>query len=154
MTEKVKQINIDSLHTPFSFPHLPAHDEIQIVSRALDDMTTNIHNQVNTIKQFVAHVSHEFKTPLMSLQSTIDVGEKTKQYEIVMTHAREEIGIMDRLLDTLLILTQTHKKPFLEKSNHNLEALLVPLLREMQEKYPQIRFLYTGDPLITLTTHQ
>jgi signal transduction histidine kinase len=73
LAKKVKRIDIDSLHNNLTFDHLPAHDEIHIVSRALDDMTTKLHHQVSTIKQFVANVSHEFKTPLMSLQSTLDV---------------------------------------------------------------------------------
>lgn len=154
LAEKIQQIDIDSLHTSFSFPHLPAHDEIRIVSNALDDMMTNIHHQVAILKQFIANVSHEFKTPLMALQSTIDLGEQTKQYEIVLAQARDEIGIMDRLLDTLIILTQTNQKPILEKNGINLDTTIGPLIREMEKKYPHIHFVYIGNPETMLVTHQ
>lgn len=109
LAQKVQTIDIDSLQQSRAFPHLPAHDEIQIVAHALEKMTKKVDTQVATIKQFVANVSHEFKTPLMSLQSTIDLGEKTKQYESVLTQSREQIAVMHRLLDTLTLLTRIQK---------------------------------------------
>lgn len=109
LAQKVQTIDIDSLQQSRAFSHLPAHDEIQIVAHALEKMTKKVDTQVATIKQFVANVSHEFKTPLMSLQSTIDLGEKTKQYESVLIQSREQIAVMHRLLDTLTLLTRIQK---------------------------------------------
>ena len=154
LAEKVKKIDIDSLDTSFSFSHLPAHDEIHIVSSALQEMTTNIHHQVAVLKQFITNISHEFKTPLMALQSTIDVGEKTKQHDMVLAQVRDEIGIMDRLLDTLTMLAQTDKKLKLEKKYINLDTTIAPLIREIQKKYPHIQFFYTGDSTIVIETNQ
>jgi signal transduction histidine kinase len=154
LAKKVQSIDIDSLHNNLTFDHLPEHDEIHIVSRALDEMTTKVHNQVTLIKQFVANVSHEFKTPLMSLQSTLDVGEKTKNYTDVLLQTREQIGVMSRLLDTLTILTQAHHSSVIEKQEVSLEQSIVPLLRTLQEKYPAVQFTQKIDPHATLFTHQ
>jgi signal transduction histidine kinase len=154
LAKKVKRIDIDSLHNNLTFDHLPEHDEIHIVSRAIDEMTTKLHHQVSTIKQFVANVSHEFKTPLMSLQSTLDVGEKTKNYESVLSQTRDQIGIMNRLLDTLTILTNAQSNTVLEKSVLKLEDVLVPLILTMQEKYPHIQFEQTIDAKATVRAHQ
>ena len=154
LAKKVQSIDIDSLHNKLTFAHLPAHDEIQVVSHALDDMTVKVHNQVTLIKQFVANVSHEFKTPLMSLQSTLEVGEKTKNYTSVLEQTREQIGIMKRLLDTLTILTQVHHSSVIEKQEVTLENSIVPLIRTLQEKYPAVQFTYKIDPGGMVKTHQ
>lgn len=154
LAKKVKRIDIDSLHNNLTFDHLPEHDEIHVVSRAIDEMTTKLHLQVSTIKQFVANVSHEFKTPLMSLQSTLDVGEKTKNYEFVLSQTRDQIGIMNRLLDTLTILTNVQNNTEVEKNVLNGESVLTPLIQTIQEKYPHIHFTYTIDSKATVFAHQ
>ncbi len=155
LAEKVKSLDIDSLREQqFAFAHLPAHDEIQVVSHALDEMTTKVHTQVTLIKQFVANVSHEFKTPLMSLQSTLEVGEKTKNYTDVLVQTREQIGIMSRLLDTLTLLTQVHHSSVIEKQEVSLDQSIVPLVRTLQEKYPHIQFTQKIDPQATVLTQQ
>lgn len=154
LAKKVKRIDIDSLHNNLTFDHLPEHDEIHIVSRAIDEMTTKLHHQVTTIKQFVANVSHEFKTPLMSLQSTLDVGEKTKNYENVLSQTRVQIGVMNRLLDTLTILTNTQIKGQWEKQAIILFQIVDPLVRTMQEKYPTVQFHIALDATQTIVTNQ
>jgi signal transduction histidine kinase len=155
LAKKVQTLDIDSLHTQqFAFDHLPAHDEIQIVSHALDEMTTKVHDQVVRIKQFVANVSHEFKTPLMSLQSTLEVGEKTNNYTDVLLQTRDQIGVMSRLLDTLTILTNAQHTTALQKQEINLEGTIVPLVMSMQEKYPDVQFTHTIDPHASVFTQQ
>lgn len=133
---------------------MPDHDEIHIVSRAIDEMTTKLHHQVTTIKQFVANVSHEFKTPLMSLQSTLDLGEKTKNYDTVLTQTREQIGVMNRLLDTLTILTAAQTTTNVEKNELSLEVVLYPLIEIMKKKYPHIQFEQTIDAKAIIHANQ
>jgi len=155
LAEKVKLLDIDSLHTQkFAFSHLPAHDEIQIVAHALDATATKVHNQVTLIQQFVANVSHEFKTPLMSLQSTLEVGERTKNYADVFGKVREEIGVMQRLLDTLTVLTRSQHDLQLEKNTFSLPLVLRSLVDTMQVHYPAVTFLQHIDEQATLHTHQ
>ena len=136
LAEKVQKIDVDTLETKFTFAHLPAHDEMQIVASSLQQMTTTVHEQVQAIKQFVANVSHEFKTPLMSLQSTIEVAQKTKQYDHLFTQVREQVGSMQRLLDTLTMLTRLHTTT----THHHQKIVLAPflgsLVTNMQRTYP------------------
>lgn len=155
LAEKVKLLDIDSLHKQkFAFAHLPAHDEIQIVAHALDATATKVHNQVTLIQQFVANVSHEFKTPLMSLQSTLEVGEKTKNYADVFDKVREEMGVMQRLLDTLTILTRSQHDLQLEKNTFSLPLVIWSLVDAMQTHYPAVTFVQHIDEQATLHTHQ
>lgn len=154
LAEKVTAIDIDSLQHTRSFDHLPAHDEIQIVSHALDEMTTKLHNQVGAIKQFVANVSHEFKTPLMSLQSTLEVAEKTQHYEQLFEHVRHEIASMHRLLDTLTTLTHLQATPTIEKTVHNVADVIAPLVYSSTQHYPSVLFETSIDPTLTVKMHR
>lgn len=154
LAQKVQHIDVDSLQQSLTFDHLPEYDEINILSHALDDMTTKVHAQVTTIKQFVANVSHEFKTPLMSLQSILDVSEKTKNYESTFLHIREQIGVMNRLLDTLTFLTRVHKEVHIEKRSLVIVPVIRSLISVVQEKYPWVAVVVSWDDSITCMAHQ
>lgn len=137
LAKKVQKIDVDTLETTFTFDHLPAHDEMQIVASSLQQMTTTVHEQVQAIKQFVANVSHEFKTPLMSLQSTIEVAQMTQQYDDLFVQVREQVGSMQRLLDTLTILTRLQTTTKQHHSKIMLAPLLSTLIASFQHTYPK-----------------
>jgi len=154
LAEKVQSIDIDSLQQSRIFPHLPEHDEIQIVSRALQEMTEKMDLQVATIKQFVANVSHEFKTPLMSLQSTIDVAEKVKQYDQLFPKIREQIGMMHRLLDTLTTVMQIQKTTTIKKESLGVTLIISSVLDSIRLLHPEIIFTSSGEKDLQIITHQ
>jgi signal transduction histidine kinase len=54
-------------------------DEIKILADTLDSAFQKIETQTSSLKQFITDVSHEFKTPLMVINSDIDVYEKKKE---------------------------------------------------------------------------
>nr|MBP6911570.1 hypothetical protein [Patescibacteria group bacterium] len=101
----VKDANIENLHTKLEMAHLPPDDEINIVARAIDEMKVKLHNQISSIKDFVSHVSHEFKTPLMIMRSDIDLAQKTKEYDELIEKNKQSVEHMQTLLDGLLVLT-------------------------------------------------
>lgn len=154
LAAKAQTIDIDSLHQSRIFAHLPPHDEIQIVSRAIETMTTKLDNQVTSIKQFVANVSHEFKTPLMSLQSTIELADKMNQYETLFPQINEQIKIMRRLLETLTMLMQTHQTTHLEKESLHIAAVVDQLVSAVRITYPQITYTLQIPSDLHVMTHQ
>ncbi|MCD5380912.1 HAMP domain-containing histidine kinase, partial [Candidatus Gracilibacteria bacterium] len=54
----------------------PKNDEIKIVASALNNSFSKIKKQSKNQKQFITDVSHEFKTPLMVINSKIDLYNK------------------------------------------------------------------------------
>jgi len=57
--------------------NLPENDEIMILYNTLNKSFLKIQNQNETQKQFITDVSHEIKTPLMLINSRIDLYEKS-----------------------------------------------------------------------------
>ena len=58
---------------------LPKDDEIMILYDTLKRSLLKIKKQSETQKQFITDVSHEFKTPLMIMNSRIDLYQKSIQ---------------------------------------------------------------------------
>lgn len=134
LAERVQHADIENLHTPLLMDHLPADDEINIVAGAVDRMKNKIHDQVQSIKDFVSHVSHEFKTPLMIMRSDIDLAKKTKEYDELIEKNMHTVEQMQTLLDGLLVLTmaQTGK---LTVAEINMSSLLERVCENMEKKY-------------------
>lgn len=144
LAEGVKASDIETLHKKLEMSHLPEDDEINIVARSIDTMKQKVHEQVQSIKDFVAHVSHEFKTPLMVMRSDIDLAHKTKDYEDLIEKNARTVQQMQTLLDGLLVLTmaQTGK---LTATQVHMSTLLERVCEGMQKKY--------SDKKVTLHTH-
>jgi len=58
---------------------MPPDDEIHILAKALNTSYDHIDAQTLQLKQFLTDVAHEFKTPLMMMNSRIDLSEKKIQ---------------------------------------------------------------------------
>jgi signal transduction histidine kinase len=79
-----------------------------------------IHHHIISLRDFVAHASHEFKTPLATLSALVDVldsqsphGSDTKLYHQRMKNTLTQ---MNNLLDALIALTHwEHTKPMITK---------------------------------------
>ena len=52
------------------------NDEINILAEALNNSFGHIESQTTNLKQFITDVSHELKTPLMVINSKIDLYNK------------------------------------------------------------------------------
>lgn len=87
----------------------------------------------------------------MSLQSTIEVAQKTKQYDHLFVQVREQVGSMQRLLDTLTLLTRLQSAPDIHLQNIALTPLLTQLVTTAQQTYPDSIFTSTSAPDLTIT---
>lgn len=68
----VQHLDLDSIEKPVPVSG-PADDEIRMIGEALQRSLTTIKQQTDSLRDFITYTSHELKTPLMSLNSTIDL---------------------------------------------------------------------------------
>lgn len=96
----------------------PENDEIRILADTLNKAFEKIENQSENQKQFITDVSHEFKTPLMIINSEIDLYykkcEKNKLSELdtdnLFTSIKQNTKKLNKLLETIFLLSRFQDK--------------------------------------------
>lgn len=109
--------HVHHIQDPMDYEHLvvwPPQDELQQVSSSLTYAMSTIAQQTRSLKQFVTHASHELKTPLMTISSSIDVmtrsGIDTSQTQAIKSTTQSMKRLIDRLMMTMRYDTpQQHK---------------------------------------------
>lgn len=93
----------------------PDTDEIQILATTLNKSFEKIETQTQNLKQFITDVSHEFKTPLMSINSKIDVIEKKSKISGTISlqentdflqYIKHQTTKLNTLLETLFLISR------------------------------------------------
>jgi len=93
-------------------------DEINIVAEALNKSFTHIKKQTSNLKQFITDVSHEFRTPLMVINSQIDLYnkklEKSKlnkdDTKKLLEKIKDKTAKLNKLLETFFLLSRIENK--------------------------------------------
>jgi heavy metal sensor kinase len=107
MTSKAAQIGIDELDARIAVPH-PA-DELAHLAVTLNAMLDRLERGVADRQRFVAHASHDLRTPLAVMRAELDVslrGPVSGDAREVLESVREEVDRMSRTVDNLLTLAQ------------------------------------------------
>jgi signal transduction histidine kinase len=74
--------------------HLPQDDTL---TRLTDSINTTNHlllEKIQTIKQFALYAAHELKSPVMSMQSSIELALKTQNYHKYMSRVQDTVNGM------------------------------------------------------------
>lgn len=135
LSKKLEEIDISKLNLDLNIKTLPENDEIQIVADSIMRMNNKINDQVKSIKNFISNVSHEFKTPLMSIKSTIDITSKKKNYDEWLTKISNSIMNLSWMLDVLTYITKFQAWQNLKKDNINLREIIDSEIEIMSQKY-------------------
>lgn len=86
-------------------------DEVKILANTINQSILKIKKQTQDLQQFITDVSHEFKTPLMVINSKIDV------YRKLVEKGKSQPQDLEKLLDTIKNRTK--------KLNNILETLFL-----------------------------
>lgn len=104
--------------------------------------------------EFVSMVSHEFRTPMAIISSSIQLLRKTLPPDIAQNNEMR-LGKMSRAVERLCSLTENtlffsrfeEGKISFNPQSFNLKAIVESLIQDLEDIYPHHRFLFNGDNL-------
>jgi len=114
----------------------PVTKEIALLSKSFSEMSMTLHKRSEYIKNFAAHVSHEFKTPLTSMQGAAELllehyeGMSTSERELFTSNIIQDINRLKRLVTRLLELARADNVSVSDEVINISE-----LLNNIQQKY-------------------
>ncbi|MEN8258031.1 MAG: HAMP domain-containing sensor histidine kinase [Thermodesulfobacteriota bacterium] len=90
----------------------PGTMEVAELSESITEMANTLQTRADYIKNFARHVSHEFKTPITSMQGSIeliqDMGDEmsSEERQLFLNNMEEDVRHIDRLTRGLLELAR------------------------------------------------
>ena len=132
----LQTIQINTLNNyAIDLSHLPADDEIRIVSDTIDQMTKRLSQQVKSIENFVNNVSHELKTPLMAMRAKSEVAIQTKKYKSALEHTIAVTQSLSSLVETLLDISRLQDGTTVKIQKVWIQKLLDVIVPDILEQY-------------------
>lgn len=145
LVETTRQIGIGALSRRVPEPERPS--DLQDLAHSFNGMLKRLERAVDTLRRFTADASHELKTPLTSIQGTVQVAlsreRSAEELRETLADVMEETEWMLHLVDGLLTLARS-------------EEGLVPLatepvdLRPLLEDAVEMAHLLAGDKPVTV----
>ncbi len=130
--------------------HYRTNDELQALSKAIDDMRVTLREQEEYKNQMYQNISHDFKTPLTVIKSYIEaiedgVEDREKGYEII----KEQVNKLEIKVHSLLYLNKLNYMKDL-KYYQNKTVDISEILKKSIEKFkvqrPDVKWeIYIGD---------
>jgi len=132
-------------------------DEVKILATTINQSILRIKKQSQDLKQFITDVSHEFKTPLMVINSKIDLyrklvekwKSKPQDLDNLLDTIKNRTKKLNNTLETLFILSRkTEWIEEVEKHKVNLKDYLESYIREYianSEKNISVKFYFQED---------
>ncbi len=103
-------------------------DEIKELGDTFDALLERLERSFESERRFVANASHELRTPLATMRASLDVamakpGPVPPQTAVLADRLRRELDQVDRLLASLLTLSQAQRAPADDEGTVSLDAL-------------------------------
>ncbi len=139
MITDVAEITSSNLRQRVTQP--PGNDEVARLARTMNAMLARLDRAMQREKQFIEDASHELKSPLSAIRTTLEVGslhpELTDWTETTRI-ALAESERMQRLIDNLLLLTRTDAGLVRHQRTVDLTAIVAAELERLSRLAPHI----------------
>lgn len=110
------------------------NDEIKIVADALNSAIKKIDTKAKRLKEFTWDVAHEFKTPLMSINSEIDYALKSKHYKPSLLNIKIQVKALDDIVVSLLSFARLESEK-VDFKNENIKEIIYWVFVEIENIY-------------------
>lgn len=118
--QHVQSRNVDTLAEPISTSEM-SKDEIRTLSEAINTLFERLHESFESQKAFVAHASHELKTPIAAVLGTTEISltqkRSVEEYQKTLESIIQDTIYTDQIINNLLTLTK------LEQVNYDLSPI-------------------------------
>ena len=135
LIEQTQKVTRGEIETVEVLKH-PGTRELSMLSNSFAEMSQTLHERSQYIQQFAAHVSHEFKTPLTSMQGSLELLEEhsddmpEEQRKRFLDNLQEDTQRLKNLVNRLLEQARADSLPTsIEKSN------LLKTLKVLKSRY-------------------
>lgn len=116
----VQSRHVDTLAEPISTTEM-SKDEIRILSEAINTLFERLHESFENQKAFVAHASHELKTPIAAILGTAEITlnqeREPEAYQQALQRIIQDTIYTDQIINNLLTLTK------LDQINYDLSPI-------------------------------
>ena len=114
----------------------PVTEEVALLSQSFSEMARNLEHRSEYIRNFAAHVSHEFKTPLAAIQGAIELldehaeGMSAEKRGRFLRNIGQDTERLKQLVDRLLEMARAD---VMEPAAGECEV--APLVEQLRERY-------------------
>jgi len=137
-------------------PEPPTTDEIGQLARTMNAMLARLDDSARTQRRFVADASHELRSPLAAIRTTLEVGlahPDTAPWPTIAHRAAQQSQRLEALTQQLLLLARTDDHtPGAPHDSVDIGALLNRLHHDLSPTRPDLTVhigangVVTGDP--------
>lgn len=128
--------------------HGEARDEVADLEVAFNEMLAALQQSHETLRQFLADVSHQLRTPLTTIRANVELAQRddlpAAERVEVLRDAREESERMARLVKDLLSLARAEAGARIELEPVELDALLVDTVRIARQSARHVHMSVTA----------
>jgi len=99
-------------------PQPDTDDEISRLARTMNDMLARLQDSAQRQRQFVADASHELRSPLAALRTTLDVGlahPTRAPWPTIAARAAQQGERLEHLIHQLLLLAKADEHPLTDR---------------------------------------
>lgn len=122
-------------NTNIDIPDISSNDEFGIMFRAFKNMVQKLNNTIEIQKNFIADVSHEFKTPISYIKAQIEliltgVYQEDEIFE-VLSKVYKQTDVLTKFTEDLLSLARLESNIPISK----VEVDIPKMLKELKEEF-------------------
>lgn len=138
---EVNRLDINS--SDLKINNLNSNDELTLLIETFNGLLLRISETLESQRNFVRYVSHEFKTPLAAMMGNIDVlllRERTEsEYRDFAENLVQEIQYLEETLNTLILLTNTKKQQRNIPTVTSIDELVWISVDKLNKKYKDMK---------------
>lgn len=124
------------------------HDELQNLTETFNDLLERISETMMIRKNFVRYVSHEFKTPLASMQGNLEVfsikDRSPEEYEQLTQKLILQIRQLEEILNTLMVISDL-RKDTPTASFIRIDELIWEIIAKLNDNYSDSKVMVSID---------